>query len=294
MTANRFSIVSSRRGCFLRLLFCSGFVVFLTAGPGKAFAGGAFDRLAAREGFSRRVLSTENFPLLAYIRPGPASGGVLRVYIEGDGVAWKGRYRLSDDPAPRDTLVLRLAAMDPSEAVAYLARPCQFIKDAPSCADTGFWSSKRFSAGVIFSSSQALDRLKSMAGAKKLELVGFSGGGAVAALLAARRQDVLSLRTIAGNLDHVIFSQYHGTSPLRGSLNPADEAEKLIGLPQRHFVCDRDRVVPKDAARSFLISAGDAGGAAMTVVDRCTHNKGWDRVWKELLSLPLLIPGEQR
>src|SRR3546814_2839304 len=68
-------------------------------------------------------------------------------------------------------------------------------------SDLDVWTSARFSDGVIVSMSDALDRLKEEAGASSLDLVGYSGGGGVAVLLAARRRDVVSIVTIAGNLD---------------------------------------------------------------------------------------------
>ncbi|GAB2181920.1 hypothetical protein DLREEDagrD3_21430 [Denitratisoma sp. agr-D3] len=49
-------------------------------------------------------------------------------------------------------------------------------------------------------------------GARRLTLVGYSGGAA--ALLAARCSDVVRLVTIAGNLDHRAWTRYHHITTL--------------------------------------------------------------------------------
>ena len=43
---------------------------------------------------------------------------------------------------------------------------------------------------------------------KGIHLIGYSGGGAIAVLTASRREDVLSVRTIAANLDHSAHELY--------------------------------------------------------------------------------------
>lgn len=92
---------------------------------------------------------------------------------------------------------LKLAALDASPNVVYLARPCQYVW-SPLCSDI-YWTDRRFAVEVVEAMSAAIDRL--ILPGQKLHLVGYSGSGAVAVLVAARRPDVVSLRTIAGNLD---------------------------------------------------------------------------------------------
>jgi len=55
----------------------------------------------------------------------------------------------------------------------------------------------RFAPEVINSFSRAIDTLKEKSGAKYVELVGYSGGGAIAVLVAAGRSDVVGVRTVA-------------------------------------------------------------------------------------------------
>lgn len=56
----------------------------------------------------------------------------------------------------------------------------------------------------------------------KHELIGYSGGGNIAAILAERRADVRSLRTVAGNLDVAYVNATHH--------------ERDAGCRQRHRV----------------------------------------------------------
>ncbi|MBF0128076.1 MAG: alpha/beta hydrolase, partial [Magnetococcales bacterium] len=150
-------------------------------------------------------------------------GEPLTVYIEGDGFAYETAYRPSPDPTPRNPMVLRLAALHQGDNVAYLARPCMYSdpeRPLPECGSNGWWTLGRFSEEVVQAMDLALTDLKKKARAPRLHLVGYSGGGAIAALLAARRADIASLRTLAGNLDHAAFTRFHKVTPLSKSLNP--------------------------------------------------------------------------
>ena len=95
------------------------------------------------------------------------------------------------DPTPVNPLALQLALRDPSGAAVYLARPCQFVAapDKRECA-RAYWTEQRFSPAVIAASLEAISQLKQRYGAQRLVLVGYSGGGAVASLVAAQRGDV--------------------------------------------------------------------------------------------------------
>ena len=244
------------------------------------------DRTAETAGLHKSLIRVSPFTLVAYHRF-DSPGGPLNVYIEGDGRAWLSRSRLSDDPTPLKPLVLNLAAMDPSPNVAYLARPCQYGADDGAC-DSAYWSHKRFSEEVIAAMNEALDQIVLQSGAKEVHLIGYSGGAAVAALIAARRSDVRTLRTIAGNLDPEAVNRHHGVSPLVGSLNPADVAVKLETLPQRHFTGKRDEVVPPEALESFLGRMGCMRCVSLTRLEGVGHHRGWEERWPELLAMSVV------
>ncbi len=69
-----------------------------------------------------------------------------------------------------------------------------------------------------------------------LTLVSYSGGGAVATLVAARRNDVHNLVTVAGVLDHELWTRNHHLSPSTGSLNLADVWPGLTNIAQSQDV----------------------------------------------------------
>ena len=252
---------------------------------------GLADRIGAGAGFVKTLVTAEPFVLTAYHRiaePGEA----LTVYIEGDGQAWLSRSRLATDPTPTDPVALRLAALDPSPNVVYLARPCHYTESRldPFCGPA-YWSNKRFAEEVIAAMDRAVEHFRRRSRAREAHLVGYSGGGAVATLIAARRRDVASLRTVAGNLDHVTLNRHKRVSPLTGSLNPIDFAPTLSRLPQRHFVGSGDRVVPRFIAEAFARRAASSRCIGVTVVEDVTHAKGWVERWLDLLTMPVACSG---
>jgi pimeloyl-ACP methyl ester carboxylesterase len=211
----------------------------------------------------------------------------LTVYIEGDGMAWRSRRELSEDPTPRHPLVLSLAIMDSSENSAYLARPGQLTLLAKPDCDPAYWSGKRFSAEVISAMNSVVDHLKSESRSREVNLIGYSGGAIIAVMMAAQRNDVVSLRTISGNLDPEAVNLYHGVAPMDGSPNLMDNSDKIAHIPQRHFAAENDCVIPFYITRSFAEKVGDKEGKSITVVKGTTHYSGWQKAWPSLLNLPL-------
>ena len=249
---------------------------------------------ACQAGFNKEYVKAGIFTLATYQRfasaqkrdsqPGPEN---IRIYIEGDGRAWETKSRLSDDPTPSNPVALELATVDQSDAVAYIARPGQFPDPDSAVCDPTYWSSRRFAPEVVEAFDKAIDILKKKSGAVYVELVGYSGGAALAVLVAARRSDVTSLRTIVGNLDPKALCAYHNVSQLDGSLDPIDAAQKVSRIPQHHFVGSMDKTVPSSIAESFVKKEGDINFRNITVVDGATHKNGWRERWKELLLIPL-------
>ena len=241
------------------------------------------DKIAEKNGFEKHFIKTDKFTLTSYQRI-TDRGKPLTIYIEGDGRAWITPKRLSKDPTPKNTLVLELAAMDTSSNVVYLARPCQYTdRSEEPFYDNAYWSSRRFSEEVISSMDQAIDELRSFCDAPGLHLIGYSGGAAVAALVASRRDDVASFRSVAGNLDPSVVNKYHGVSELDGSLDPMDIAPEISDIPQRHFIGEKDKVVPDFVVENFLRAMGEAPNAEVIRVKNASHRKGWKKRWKELL-----------
>lgn len=266
----------------LLLLFCASFIggcaPLFTLNQRVSYS----EKIAYNGGFAKETIKTKTFNLISYTRF--SHGKELTVYIEGDGYAWISKSRPSGDPTPKDPVALKLASIDGAENVAYLARPCQYVRpEAEPHYNAEYWTNRRFSEEVIDSMDEAISELASLSKAKKIHLVGFSGGAAVAVLLASKRDDIASIRTVAGNLNIEAVSRYHGVSQLTGSLNPAEYAEKIKKIPQTHYVSDRDRIVPAFIAEDFVKIMGNPDSAKVVVVKGCAHTKGWTNVWLSLL-----------
>jgi poly(3-hydroxybutyrate) depolymerase len=114
--------------------------------------------------------------------------------------------------------------------------------------------------------------------------VGYSGGGAVAVLIAANRSDVASIRTVAGNLDDEFVNRLHGVSPMPESEDAIDFATRVSAIPQIHFSGAEDEVVPPAVALRFVKATGPRCARAQTVAD-VSHDGDWSRHWPALLNL---------
>ncbi|MFX4243448.1 alpha/beta fold hydrolase, partial [Aliarcobacter butzleri] len=77
------------------------------------------------------------------------------------------------------------------------------------------------------------------------ELIGYSGGGTVATLLASKRTDISSLTTVVGNLDIQKWVKMQNITPLIGSLNPSDFIQNLENIKQHHLIGENDKIIPK-------------------------------------------------
>lgn len=210
------------------------------------------DELANKAHWHKLRLPAKTFILSAYVPSRMLHADLLTVYIEGDGLAWISRSQPSADPTPRNPIALELALRQPQGAAVYLARPCQYVAlaDIQNCRKE-FWTNKRFSPEVIEASDLAISELKRRFAATKLILVGYSGGAAVAALVAAKRGDVVRLVTVAGNMDHRKWTEMHSVPELAGSLNPTDEWRALSKLSQRHYIGGRDKVVARPVIDAY-------------------------------------------
>ena len=231
------------------------------------------------------LLSANDFSVPALISTGD---GPLTVYIEGDGRAWLGRHRVAPDPTPDKPVALWLAQGDDGHR-AWLARPCQYpaVSERQRQCQPRFWTSHRYGSEMLQTMDNAIEQLKALSGADRLELVGYSGGGALAILLAARRDDVTSVRTVAGNLDQQTFSRHHGVAPLRQSLNALEHAADTARIPQIHFSGNQDNVVPAAIIESF-INALPEGHCARHIRVDADHLHGWREQWPSLLAKPPL------
>ena len=208
-------------------------------------------------------------------------GTTINLYIEGDGLPWVTSTKISDDPTPINPLGLKLFLKDNHKCKVYLARPCQYISS--STCKNRYWTSHRFSSEVIDSLNIALDKIKKRSNAFDFKLFGYSGGGAVAALLAAKRDDIVTLVTIAGVLDEKYWTKEHYVTPLYGSLNPADFSEKLSKIYQIHLIGEKDSIVDFSVFQSYIKKFKDKSKINYKIFRDYNHHCCWEKNWKYIL-----------
>lgn len=226
--------------------------------------------------FRYQEITTRNFKLASWQKIKNPQG-VYKIYIEGDGYAFNAHGRASQNPTPRGKLMRELAFGDDSQNVVYLARPCQFVK-SEICA-TRHWTTARFAPEVINATSEAINEI---APDNEVILIGFSGGAQVAGLVAAAKPEikVKKLITVAGNLNHLAWTQKLQLPPLNESMNLESYSQQYFKIPQIHYVGDEDEVVPLSLTRQFVKNE-----APIVVVKGASHNAGWEsiyaKIWQE-------------
>lgn len=245
----------------------------------------AAQRIAMPVFMYHREIKTSLFNLTAYERV-HKKGEPATIYIEGSGYPMA--FNQSFDPTPTNPVALRLAAQDPSPNVIYLARPCQYSTwDQKEDCPAEYYNDKRFAPEVIQTFNEAIDEAKRFHKIPQIHLVGFNGGGAIATILAAERNDVLSLRTVAGTLDHRVFTDLHHEHPFEGSLNAVDFAPSLMDVPQHHFIGQEDRYVPPAVFHSYAKAMQNSRCLNYTLVKDALPEEGWVEQWAALLKEPV-------
>ena len=240
------------------------------------------DRVAFAAEFQKKLVKGGDFVITTYQRISDSNEPYV-FYIEGDGSIVSGRS-ISDNPTPSNVMLLELATMDNRPNVVYVARPCQFtpMELNPQCTQD-YWVDKRYAEEVVESINSVISTISKN---QPISLVGFSGGGGIAVLVAARNNHVKDMITIAGNLDITNFSKYHEVYALKESLNPIDYAKQIRYISQLHISGGEDKIVPSYIA-DIYIKASASDCVKGKVFFGITHNKGWKDVWKDVLRIPL-------
>lgn len=237
------------------------------------------DQVAEQNGMRRLEVPGSGFRHRVYIRGELAGAARIHVYLEGDGLPWSSRTRISPDPTPLDPVALRLMARDPTPAV-YLGRPCYFGLARSAGCSPWTWTQGRYGREVVASLAGAAERVLPSDADRHLTLIGYSGGGALAVLLAGRLAGVDRLVTIGADLDIDAWADAHGYSRLEGSLDPATQPPLDARIAQLHLAGERDEVVPVGSLRAYLVRNPRA---RLRVIPGFDHRCCWAEVWPELL-----------
>lgn len=235
--------------------------------------------------FTKTQFETDTFPLFSFLSMNShCSNKDIKIFIEGDGFAWKSSSVISDDPTPINPVGLKLMSVEPSQCKVYLARPCQYVKNQ-SC-HYKYWTSHRFSEKVLQAYQSTLNQIKNKYQNQSFTLIGFSGGAAVSALVAKDREDISQFISVAGNLDIDKWVKHHGITPLKGSLNPADFCKDLQDLNQIHLIGGKDRIVPDVVFKSYLQGFKNDSKIKSYIYENNSHTKGWEQTYKNFVLQP--------
>jgi alpha-beta hydrolase superfamily lysophospholipase len=118
-------------------------------------------------------------------------------------------------------------------------------------------------------------------------LIGHSGGGTLAMLLAERVGRIDAVVTIAGNLDVAGWTRLHDYQPLSASLDPSTRPPLPKQIRQIHFAGGRDKEVPPDLIAAAARRQPDARLELRPDFD---HACCWVRDWPELLTQAIAGP----
>ncbi len=230
----------------------------------------------------KKIIKTKEFDIYSVSRNlSSCKNKTVDIYIEGDGLAWVTSDTISNNPTPIDPVGLKLFLKDYHKCSVYLARPCQYTHD--SRCEKRYWTSDRFSPEIIDSFNDAINKIKKRSHASSFRLFGYSGGGAVAAILSAKRDDISTLVTICGNLDIQKWAKMHYITPLYGSLNPADFTKELSKVKQIHLIGGEDSIVGKSVFMSYYKKFKNKSNITYKIYKTFNHHCCWVKKWQTIL-----------
>jgi len=209
----------------------------------------------------------------------PGHGDELHIYIEGDGSIWRNPEQLSPDPTPAQPLMFELAKQDPAP-VLLLGRPCYFEVADKQCSPQ-WWTSARYSAAVVASMDAVAARWATRY--QSVMLIGYSGGGSLATLMAAHLPQARALITVAANLDTDAWVGRHryNADIVGASLNPMRQPPLPPRIAQWHYAGTDDENIAWSWIEQF--SARQLG-AHFEKIEGFDHRCCWSRRWPALLA----------
>lgn len=260
---------------------CPLIVLFLINMMGCATPSQYFDQVAIELGFSFEIVSTARFKHKIFASEHLVKGETLHVYIDGDGTPWERNSWIANDPTARTPLILYLMKQDKEPAIL-LGRPCYYGLNLSLECDSKYWTSHRYSLDVIDSMSSALQSWLVKHYYNEVVLIGYSGGGSVAVLMADNIQKIKKVVTVAANLDVRRWSEHHGYSALKDSLNPVDEVDIKPAVQQFHFAGENDEVVPAFIIRDYAKSQRNTH---FYELPGNNHSCCWEDEWMKVLEI---------
>lgn len=237
------------------------------------------DELVEQNGLRESIVPGNNYRHVV-LHPGSLPGDSrLNVYIGSDGIPWDNGRRPSRDPTPRNALTIKLMILDDTDAV-FVGRPCYFgLVQDHECSVTD-WTSGRYAEKIVASMTSVINQLATEGDYKEVVLIGYSGGGVLARLVAPNVRGVVGLLTIGGNLDTAEWTSARGFLPLTDSVNPATAPPLSADLLHVQAIGLRDSVVPKSVTDSY--AAINSSLVVWTFSD-FDHACCWADEWSSIL-----------
>ena len=235
------------------------------------------NQFISSQNLTKDLIKANKFNIVTF-RKNNLTNKKLKVYIEGDGVAWLNKYTPSSNPTPANPIALKLMLKDDYKNSIYIARPCQYLKykEKRNC-DKKYWTNKRFSNEVVGNISFVIEHYKKAFNIKEIELVGYSGGATISLLVATKRDDIKHITTVAGNLNPDAWTKHHKVSQLEG-LNPINLTHKLQHIPQYHLIGRNDKIVPFKVFDSYINNFIEKKNISYKLYNDFTHNCCWDNI----------------
>lgn len=250
---------------------------------GCATPGQRLDQHARDAGLEIVHVTAGAFPSLVYLKrsPSPAHAGEpLTIFLESDGIPWIDGRQPSADPTTREPIALDLLIRSPAPA-AYITRPCYHGLRADKC-NVEYWTGARYSSEVVANMVATIREAQRLSGANRISLVGYSGGGALAVLIAERLDNVAMVTTLGANLDTDAWTEYHKYLPLSQSLNPA-LSDRPHPWPELHLRGANDAVVPAATTARYFARYPRAQRRTIEGFD---HVCCWVRDWSSISAMP--------
>jgi len=239
-----------------------------------------FQQQALALGFTPQLIKTAQFQHKIYFNHLTERSNTLHVYLDGDGTPWENNRWISDDPTARNPLILRLMAEDKTDSII-LGRPCYYGLSHSFACHHRYWTSHRYAAIIVESMVNALTRWLQNKHYTELVLIGYSGGGTLAVLMAERIKGVnIMIVTIAANLDIVGWQHQHHYLPLQGSMNPVDRPPLNPEIRQFHFAGKDDTTIPASLIKKYVQQQQQAQYFELRGQ---THSCCWEQKWQQIL-----------
>lgn len=250
---------------------------------GCASPGQRIDQRARAAGLEIFHIEAGDFPSSVYLKHGSAQTPAsvpLTIYLESDGIPWLDGRQPSADPTTRQPLALELLIRSPDSA-AYITRPCYHGLRSNKCT-VEHWTGARYSLEIVESMAATVREAQRRSGATKVALVGYSGGGTLAVLIAERLDNVASVVTIAATLDTDAWTEHHKYLPMSQSLNPT-LSDRPHPWPELHLRGANDAVVPAATTARYFARYPQA---QQRTIEGFDHVCCWVRDWPEISAMP--------